>query len=723
MSYKIFCMGNPLLDVQVRDGEALLKKYDLKANDAILADEKHQPIYEEIVKDYPVTYVAGGASQNAARGAAYVLPPKSVVYAGCVGDDDLAKQLRTANEREGLDEVYLVKKGEKTGACAVIITGHHRSLVTTLRAAEKFEASHLSSPTVAPLVEGAKVFYVEGFFLTHGVESVLTLSKHASEKNKTFVLNLSAPFILTYFHPQLEQVLPYTDIIIGNESEAQEYAKAILKSDTTDIAEIAKGIAKYRKANARPRVVVITQGPQSTVVVDGANPNVAKVYPVTPIVNELIVDTNGAGDAFAGGFLGAYVDGKSIEESVEVGHKMGAIGILCIFTRMYHITSSPQHVALNNVDISLAQVFSTDELEECLRQPNGHVGPVALAGVHLPSIAFIMPYQLFCMGDPLLDVQVRDGEALLTKYHLSANNAIRAEDQHQPIYEEIATRYRATYVAGGGAQNAARGAAYVLPPKSVVFTGCVGDDDLAAQLRAANQREGLDEVYFVKKGERRVLVLSLVTTLRAAGKFEASHLSSPTVAPLVEGAKVYYVEGFFLTHGVESALALSKHASEYNKTFVLNLSAPFILAHYHPQLEQVLPYTDIILGNDSEAHAYAKAILKSDTTDIVEIAKGIVKYRKANARPRVVVITQGSQSTIVVDGANPDVAKVYPVTPIASELIVDTNGAGDAFAGGFLGAYVDGRGLEESVEVGHKMGAMCVQLVGPQYRWPKVKVL
>lgn len=37
----LFCMGNPLLDLQVSNGEALLKKYDLKANDAILADEKH----------------------------------------------------------------------------------------------------------------------------------------------------------------------------------------------------------------------------------------------------------------------------------------------------------------------------------------------------------------------------------------------------------------------------------------------------------------------------------------------------------------------------------------------------------------------------------------------------------------------------------------------------------------------------------------------------------
>lgn len=162
-TYPLFCMGNPLLDMQATNGEELLKKYDLKANDAILAEEKHSSMYAElvfrssnwnakqemcsyddVVKYYNVTYVAGGAAQNAARGAAvssrtknpilhrsliilqYILPPNSVVYTGCVGDDDLAEQLKAANKREGLTEAYLVKKGEKTGACAVVITGHHR---------------------------------------------------------------------------------------------------------------------------------------------------------------------------------------------------------------------------------------------------------------------------------------------------------------------------------------------------------------------------------------------------------------------------------------------------------------------------------------------------------------------------------------------------------------------------------------------------------------------
>ena len=48
------------------------------------------------------------------------------MFTGCVGDDELAEQLKAANKREGLDERYLVKKGERTGACAVIITGHDR---------------------------------------------------------------------------------------------------------------------------------------------------------------------------------------------------------------------------------------------------------------------------------------------------------------------------------------------------------------------------------------------------------------------------------------------------------------------------------------------------------------------------------------------------------------------------------------------------------------------
>jgi adenosine kinase len=43
-TYPLFCIGNPLLDIQVTNAEELLNKYNLKANDAILAEEKHAPL-------------------------------------------------------------------------------------------------------------------------------------------------------------------------------------------------------------------------------------------------------------------------------------------------------------------------------------------------------------------------------------------------------------------------------------------------------------------------------------------------------------------------------------------------------------------------------------------------------------------------------------------------------------------------------------------------------
>jgi adenosine kinase len=49
-----------------------------------------------------------------------------VAYTGCVGSDDLADQLRAANDKEGVYNAHQVKQGEKTGACAVVLTGHHR---------------------------------------------------------------------------------------------------------------------------------------------------------------------------------------------------------------------------------------------------------------------------------------------------------------------------------------------------------------------------------------------------------------------------------------------------------------------------------------------------------------------------------------------------------------------------------------------------------------------
>ena len=90
----LFGIENPLLDISAVVKPELLEKYGLKANDAILAADEHKNLFKELMSDYPVQYIAGGAAQNTCRGAQWLLPPNSTVYVGSVGKDENANKLR-----------------------------------------------------------------------------------------------------------------------------------------------------------------------------------------------------------------------------------------------------------------------------------------------------------------------------------------------------------------------------------------------------------------------------------------------------------------------------------------------------------------------------------------------------------------------------------------------------------------------------------------------------
>ncbi|KAK6457784.1 adenosine kinase [Scheffersomyces xylosifermentans] len=332
MSYPLVALGNPLLDLQVDVDTEYLKKYDLKENDAILAEPKHLPIFEEVLKKDGRVLLAGGAAQNTARAAQYILPPKSVVYFGSVGKDVYADKLIEANNKYGLRTEYQVQEDIETGKCAALINGAHRSLVTDLAAANHFKASHLDKPENWKLVENATHFYIGGFHLTVSPEAIEKLGKHAAENNKVFALNFSAPFIAQFFKDPLDSALKYVDFVIANESEAEAYAESHdLKVDSKDVLSIAKEVAKLPKANTkRPRTVVFTQGTEPTIVVkyDPVSEDFeVNAYKVKELTSSQIVDTNGAGDAFAGGFIASLVEGKTVAQAVDVGQWAAALSI------------------------------------------------------------------------------------------------------------------------------------------------------------------------------------------------------------------------------------------------------------------------------------------------------------------------------------------------------------------------------------------------------------
>jgi adenosine kinase len=312
-------MGNPLLDISAHVSQAILDKYEVKLDSAILAEDKHQPLYQEIIQNYKVQYIAGGATQNTMRVAQWMLKEKKgqTAFMGCVGpNDEYGSQLEKCMSDDGVLVHYMKDETTPTGTCAALIVGGERSLVANLAAANNFKETHLDTEKAKEIVDSAEIYYSAGFFLTVSVPSLVKVAEQFVAKNKIFCLNLSAPFIVDFFGDQLATALEYADFVFGNEGEAAAYGK---KSELgEDLGKVALAICALPKKNSsRPRTVVFTQGDKLTIV---ACEGKVTEYAVDPLPKEQLVDTNGAGDSFVGGFLAELSEGKDISACVKAGH-------------------------------------------------------------------------------------------------------------------------------------------------------------------------------------------------------------------------------------------------------------------------------------------------------------------------------------------------------------------------------------------------------------------
>ncbi|KAL5998659.1 Adenylate kinase 2 [Asimina triloba] len=294
---------------------------------------------------YNVEYIAGGATQNSIKVAQWMLQiPGATSYMGCIGKDKFGEEMKKNAKLAGVNAHYYEVDTVPTGTCAVCVVGGERSLIANLSAANCYKSEHLKQPENWALVEKAKYFYIAGFFLTVSPDSIQLVAEHAAAKNKVFTMNLSAPFICEFFRDAQEKVLPYMDYVFGNETEARTFARVhgwqvngslmlnldllalryglmlidgLANVQTENVEEIALKISQWPKASGtHKRITVITQGADPVVVAEDGK---VTSFPVILLPKEKLVDTNGAGDAFVGGFLSELVQEKPISECVRAG--------------------------------------------------------------------------------------------------------------------------------------------------------------------------------------------------------------------------------------------------------------------------------------------------------------------------------------------------------------------------------------------------------------------
>lgn len=274
-------------------------------------------VFKDLQEKHKADYIAGGSVQNSLRVCEWIIQkPNVAVFFGCVGIDECAKILEDRARGDGVNVRYQKRSEHETGKCAVLITGKHRSLIADLGAANHFTEDHIYEKDNFDIVNKAEFYYISGFFLTVSPPSIQSVAKIALENNKPFMMNLSAPFISQFFKDPLMAAFPYIDILFGNESEALTFSKE-QDFGTEDLKEIGKKMQNLPKLNEkRKRVVILTQGHLPVLLFENDS---IQEFEIPLLEESEIVDTNGAGDGFVGGFVSQLIQHKPYAECIRYG--------------------------------------------------------------------------------------------------------------------------------------------------------------------------------------------------------------------------------------------------------------------------------------------------------------------------------------------------------------------------------------------------------------------
>jgi len=280
------------------------------------------PIYDELWGMEGRSAIPGGSAMNSARAANYFLKHRGqegkVTYFGAIGTDPKGEVLAKEIADAGIAGRFHQEADTPTGTCAVLVKGQDRSLCANLAAACKYSPDHLEQNKEA--LDKAKIIYTTSFFITSSVDSLMRVAKYATENDIPLGFNLSAVFLLQFELANVLAALEHADYVFANEDETAAFATAQGMPEGCSVSDIAKAIAGYKKVGKRPRIAVCTNGPAPVVVAQGAEEGgeiQVTEYPVPALTEGDIIDTNGAGDAFVGGFLCELYEGKGVADCVK----------------------------------------------------------------------------------------------------------------------------------------------------------------------------------------------------------------------------------------------------------------------------------------------------------------------------------------------------------------------------------------------------------------------
>ena len=297
-TYDLYAIGNALVDSEYEVTDAQLQAMKVEKRHMTLIDAARRAELLAHVKGVHSRKSGGGSAGNTVVALAQL--GGKAFYSCRVANDELgafyAQDLKANGADSNLNAQTLVANAQ-TGSCMVMVTPDaERSMSTFLGTTADIDHTALNPAAIAK----SKVYYMEGYLAASptGLDAAIKGRQIAKQAGVKLATTLSDMSMINFCRPGLEAMVGTAadgglDYLFANDEEAQTWC------GTQDLQTICQHLS------ARARVVCLTRSAKGCLVLEGGQQT------AVPAANVKAIDTNGAGDMFAGAFLYAATQGHS----------------------------------------------------------------------------------------------------------------------------------------------------------------------------------------------------------------------------------------------------------------------------------------------------------------------------------------------------------------------------------------------------------------------------
>lgn len=298
---RILGIGNALVDMlTLIPDDSILERFGLPKGTMQHVDAPTSRKVGEALKMYNSAMAAGGSTANMVSGASKL--GVETGYIGKVANDELGRFFEDAMVQTGVKPMMLTTATPTGCAQAIISKDGERTFATYLGAALELSANDLKPE----MFEGWDILFVEGYLVQNIalVDRVLELAK---DKGMKVAIDMASFNVVEQNREYLnDRIKKYIDIVFANEDESRAL------TGLGDPLEALHAIAEICD------IAIVKVGARGSYVQQGD-----KVVKIDPIPAQ-VIDTTGAGDLWAGGFMASYAKGESLERCAKTGAVVAA---------------------------------------------------------------------------------------------------------------------------------------------------------------------------------------------------------------------------------------------------------------------------------------------------------------------------------------------------------------------------------------------------------------